>query len=124
MLEVIWFRYQHQDRTPNWRPMIAIAKASGAMLAIVRHFEELDAKGDGYPEQVAAVDINELSALGGRYLEETRSIRTGRPRFVDKMPNNFSHVGLIHTILPKASINLEPLRIRLGDSLARFAAVK
>jgi hypothetical protein len=31
-------------------------------------------------------------------------LRSGRPHFIDKMPNNFSHVGLIHTILPRATI--------------------
>ena len=30
--------------------------------------------------------------------------KTDRPFFIDKMPNNFAHVGLIHLILPKARI--------------------
>ena len=51
-----------------------------------------------------AVPTDRFAALGRRYLEETASIRTGRPHFIDKMPNNFSHVGLIHAILPQATI--------------------
>ncbi len=47
----------------------------------------------------------ERTALGQRYLDGTRIQRkTARPRFVDKMPNNFQHVGLIHLILPNATI--------------------
>ena len=42
--------------------------------------------------------------LGARYLEETRALRHGRERFTDKLPNNFSHVGLIHAILPRAAV--------------------
>ena len=65
---------------------------------------ELDRCG-GYPETVAELDRLELAALGARYLEATRVHRcAGRLRFVDKMPNNFLHVGLIHSILPHARI--------------------
>ena len=42
--------------------------------------------------------------LGRRYIEETAPLRSGRPYFIDKMPNNFSHVGLIQAILPRAVI--------------------
>jgi hypothetical protein len=46
-----------------------------------------------------------LSALGEEYLEGTRVQRkTGRPFFIDKMPNNWAHVGLIRLILPRARI--------------------
>jgi tetratricopeptide (TPR) repeat protein len=48
---------------------------------------------------------DELRALGERYLETTRIHRkTERPLFIDKMPNNFLHVGMIHLILPNAKI--------------------
>jgi hypothetical protein len=43
--------------------------------------------------------------LGEQYLRDTRAYRSdGRPRFIDKMPNNFRHIGLIHLILPNARI--------------------
>jgi len=69
--------------------------------------DELDRQGerrDRYPESLRAIARDQLSSLGRRYLDETRPLRTGRARFVDKMPNNFSHVGLIATILPNATI--------------------
>jgi tetratricopeptide (TPR) repeat protein len=47
----------------------------------------------------------EWRELGERYLETTRFNRKlGRPFFIDKMPNNNAHVGLIHLILPNARI--------------------
>ena len=62
--------------------------------------------GDGaYLERLLALTPEERHVLGQRYLEGTRIQRkTGRPRFIDKMPNNFAHVGLIHLILPNATI--------------------
>jgi len=74
------------------------------ILAMVREFDHLDSNRDSYPESVRALSADELTALGRRYLEETRAVRSGKPRFIDKMPNNFSHVGLIHIILPNAGI--------------------
>lgn len=74
------------------------------ILTMVREFERVEGRGDGYPESVRGAARDRLVDLGRRYLDETRPIRTGRPRFIDKMPNNFSHIGLIHTILPQATI--------------------
>jgi tetratricopeptide (TPR) repeat protein len=74
------------------------------VLTIVREFDHGNPEHDAYPENVRAVLPERFAMLGRRYIEETAPIRTGRPHFIDKMPNNFSHVGLIHTILPKAII--------------------
>jgi tetratricopeptide (TPR) repeat protein len=72
---------------------------------IINMTRELDDRApgrDGYPETVRALSRERLAALGQRYIAETRPLRQGRERFTDKMPNNFSHVGLIHAILPGA----------------------
>ena len=74
------------------------------ILTMVREFDHLDGQADAYPESVPATAPERFASLGRRYLDETRPIRAGRPRFVDKMPNNFSHVGLIHAILPNATV--------------------
>jgi hypothetical protein len=61
-----------------------------------------------------------LRALGEKYLQQTRIHRkTGTPFFIDKMPNNFLHVGLIHLILPKARI-IDARRHPLGCCLSGF----
>jgi len=74
------------------------------ILNIVRECEDSGANRDGYPEQLNAYSAAQLAELGGRYLRETLPLRRGRERFTDKLPNNFSHVGLIHCILPHATI--------------------
>ncbi|CAN5579113.1 tetratricopeptide repeat-containing sulfotransferase family protein [soil metagenome] len=54
---------------------------------------------------LARLTFAETRALGERFLAETRTYRRlGRPFFIDKMPNNFWHIGLIHLILPRAMI--------------------
>lgn len=57
------------------------------------------------PEALARLTAADARALGRRFLSETRVYRRlGRPYFIDKMPNNFWHIGLIHLILPAAVI--------------------
>lgn len=58
-----------------------------------------------YPAILADLQPEELRALGEDYLATTRvQRRSGKPLFIDKMPNNFAHVGLIRLILPNAKI--------------------
>jgi tetratricopeptide (TPR) repeat protein len=58
-----------------------------------------------YPARLKSLDQESLSALGRSFLENTRIHRKlGRPFFIDKMPNNFLHIGLIQSILPEAKI--------------------
>ena len=58
----------------------------------------------GYPEVLATLSDEELRQFGQDYIDDTRIHRAGAPFFVDKMPNNFRHIGLIHLILPNAKI--------------------
>lgn len=57
-----------------------------------------------YPAVLAEMEKDDFRRLGEKYLADTRIYRSGRPFFIDKMPNNFRHVGLIHLILPNARI--------------------
>jgi tetratricopeptide (TPR) repeat protein len=58
-----------------------------------------------YPEAVRQLTARDFRAYGQQYIEETRTYRTtGKPRFTDKLPNNFSHIGFAHLILPNAKI--------------------
>ena len=58
-----------------------------------------------YHDVLSTLDTDALRALGRRYLERTRIHRkTDAPLFIDKMPNNFMHIGLIHLMLPNAKI--------------------
>lgn len=58
-----------------------------------------------YPEAVRELTGRDLRAYGQQYIEQTKTYRTtGKPRFTDKLPNNFSHIGFAHLILPNAKI--------------------
>ncbi|MEK9747310.1 MAG: sulfotransferase [Pseudomonadales bacterium] len=57
-----------------------------------------------YPGCLESLSEETCLALGTRYLEETRVHRSGKPFFIDKMPNNFRHIGLIRLMLPNAKI--------------------
>ena len=58
-----------------------------------------------YPEPVAELSRGQIEAMAAQYLADTEVRRAlGRPRFVDKMLGNFSHIGLIHLMFPHAAI--------------------
>jgi tetratricopeptide (TPR) repeat protein len=78
------------------------------------------ARGDGFHEALASLSGARLRALGERYIESTRPMRkTGAPFFIDKMPNNWLYVGLIHLILPNATI-IDARRHPLGCCLSCY----
>ena len=65
---------------------------------------DLDLDDPRYPAVLADLTEQDVRRLGDKYLADTRVYRTGRPIFIDKMPNNFRHIGLIHLMLPNATI--------------------
>jgi tetratricopeptide (TPR) repeat protein len=76
--------------------------------------------GEPYPEVVAGLDFGRLGELGDRYIETTRIHRKlARPFFIDKMPNNFHHLGLICLTLPRAKI-IDARRHPLGSGFSAF----
>jgi len=60
--------------------------------------------GRSYPEALADAPTATWRALARRYLDHTLRYRRGAPRFIDKMPNNFPGIGLVHLMLPNARI--------------------
>ena len=73
-----------------------------------------------YPEAVRQLRGRDFRAFGERYIEQTRVYRTtDRPRFTDKLPNNFSHIGFAHLILPNARI-INARRHPLDSCLGSF----
>lgn len=66
---------------------------------------ELDFDNPCYPDVLPELDADAVRRFGEQYIADTMPNRVmGRPYFIDKMPNNFRHVGLIHLILPNAKI--------------------
>ena len=73
-----------------------------------------------YPRALQKFSADELRELGEKYLQQTRVQRkTAAPLFIDKMPNNFAHLGLIHLMLPNAKI-IDARRHPLGCCLSGF----
>ncbi len=65
---------------------------------------EPDLDNPRYPAALSDMTGEDFRRLGVRYLAETRVYRMDKPFFIDKMPNNFRHIGLIHLMLPNAKI--------------------
>ena len=57
-----------------------------------------------YPFNLADLSAEQLTTLGEEYIRDTQIHRQGAPFFIDKMPNNFRHIGLIKLMLPNAKI--------------------
>jgi predicted Zn-dependent protease len=87
---------------------------------------DLHASGARYPEVLALPSANDFRGFGEAYIRDTRHYRVGdKPFFVDKMPNNFRHVGLIHLMLPNAKIidaRREPMACCFSNFKQLFAS--
>lgn len=58
----------------------------------------------GFPQTVAGYSTDEYLQLGRRYLERIRQLAPDVTHVVDKLPDNFQHLGLIHLMFPGARI--------------------
>ena len=75
------------------------------IIAMTRALRRAGDASASYHDALAALPPEEFAALGARFLARTRVQRkTGAPFFIDKMPNNFLHLGLIHLMLPNAKV--------------------
>jgi tetratricopeptide (TPR) repeat protein len=97
LVEQILSSHSQIEGTMELPDIMAIARKLGG--------RKKKSEASAYPEILATLAAGDLKALGEEYLAGTRVQRkTDRPLFVDKMPNNFIHAGLIHLILPNAKI--------------------
>lgn len=71
---------------------------------VIRSINRQQRHGTSYPEALLHHADDALRELGRQYLDSTQRHRSGLPRFTDKMPNNFSSIGLLALILPNAKI--------------------
>ncbi|MEM1197118.1 MAG: sulfotransferase [Pseudomonadota bacterium] len=74
------------------------------ILALAHRLRGRKAGVSRYPEILHDLTAEQLAEFGEDFVENTRVHRQGAPFFIDKMPNNFRHIGLIHLILPGAKI--------------------
>tara|TARA_A100001035_G_scaffold88395_1_gene68857 strand:+ start:10701 stop:12704 length:2004 start_codon:yes stop_codon:yes gene_type:complete len=76
------------------------------ILSMAQSFRGDDIYGNlgNYPKTMKSLTLEKRQELGKSFIDDTRIHRKNAPRFTDKMPNNFRHIGLIHLILPNAKI--------------------
>ena len=112
LIEQILASHSAVEGTMELPDITAIAKMLGGRRGI--------ADRSLYPEMLKDLTADEFRVLGEDYLERTQvHRRLGRPHFIDKMPNNFMHVGLISLILPRATI-IDARRHPMGCGMANF----
>ncbi len=78
----------------------------GDIPRLVGRLQGREATGAGprYPGVLTELSAEDCRQFGEKYIADTRVYRDGSQYFIDKMPNNFRHIGLIHLILPNAKI--------------------
>ena len=72
-----------------------------------------------YPRLLNELSVDERHARGQQYLDLAAGYRTGKARFIDKLPNNWEHVAFIKTILPNATI-IDARRQPMAACFANF----
>jgi hypothetical protein len=97
LLEQILSSHSQVDGTLELPDILALTQR-------LRRMAVPDGNMPGYPDVLPQLSADQLTQMGARYLEDTRIHREGAPRFIDKMPNNFRHIGLIKLILPNARV--------------------
>jgi len=78
-----------------------------------------------YPAVLPELTPEQLRKYGEKFIADTEVYRTGKPYFIDKMPNNFRHIGLIHLVLPNAKIidaRREPMACCFSNFKQLFAS--
>jgi len=99
-----------------------LANVPRAVLDLQGYNPDLD--NPRYPGCLVDISTDELRTLGEKYLCDTQVYRNGRPRFIDKMPNNWRHIGLIHLMLPNSVIidaRREPMACCFGNLKQLYA---
>lgn len=111
LLEQILASHSQVEGTTELQDIIAISRQLGG-----RSRENPSGK---YPEVLGQMTADQFRELGESYLETTRIQRSGNPFFIDKMPNNFRHIGLIHLMLPNSRI-IDARRHPMGGCFSGF----
>ena len=76
-------------------------------------------RGIQYPEAVKEMTNEEFVEFGEDYLTTTKRYRTDKPHFIDKMPNNFAHLGFLKLILPNAKV-INAMRHPLDSCISSY----
>jgi tetratricopeptide (TPR) repeat protein len=112
LLEQILASHSQVEGTMELPNVLALAHKLGGRRKINEEPE--------YPANLTELSPEELTAFGKAFIKDTMIHRKkGTPFFIDKMPNNFRHIGLIHLILPNAKI-IDARRSAMGCCFSGF----
>ena len=73
------------------------------IMTIGRRIKSLN-NSENYLNNLPELDSKSIKMYGKMFIDETMWARNEKELFIDKMPNNFPHIGLIKMILPNAKI--------------------
>jgi tetratricopeptide (TPR) repeat protein len=96
LLEQILASHSHVDGTMELANVIGLANRLGGRATS-------DNKSQ-YPDILSNVSQQHCQKFGQDFIHDTLIHRQAGVYFIDKMPNNFRHIGLIHLMLPNAKI--------------------
>jgi hypothetical protein len=112
LLEQILASHSQVEGTMELPNILALAHKLGGRRKIDEEPE--------YPANLVELTGEEMTAFGEAFINDTMIHRKqGTPYFIDKMPNNFRHIGLIHLILPHAKI-IDARRSAMGCCFSGF----
>jgi tetratricopeptide (TPR) repeat protein len=112
LVEQILSSHSQVEGTQELPDIIAMARKLGGLAK--------KSSAGRYPDILAELSPKELYDLGEEYLSRAEVHRKlGRPFFIDKMPNNWAHLGFIHLILPNAKV-IDARRHPLGCGFSGF----
>lgn len=112
LLEQILASHSQVEGTMELPNILALAHKLGGRRRIDEEPE--------YPANLSELTPEELTEFGDAFIKDTMIHRkAGTPFFIDKMPNNFRHIGLIHLILPNAKI-IDARRSAMGCCFSGF----
>ena len=97
LIEQILASHSRVDGTMELHNILNLAKR-------LRGRDEVDAESPRYPRILGELDADYFRRFGEQFINDTRAYRGDAPFFIDKMPNNFFHIGLIRLILPNAKV--------------------
>lgn len=97
LLEQILASHSKVDGTMELHDILDLAKR-------LRGRDKASDPSPRYPRILGELPTERFAQFGQQFIEDTRAYRGGAPYFIDKMPNNFFHIGLIKLILPNAKV--------------------
>ena len=113
LLEQILSSHSQVEGTTELPDIITMAKE-------LREIAEHESNDTYYDDVLSSYDHNKLKEMGEQYIQTTQIHRkSNKPYFIDKMPNNFLHIGMIQLILPNAKI-IDARRHPLGCCFSNF----